>query len=87
MISGRKGKALLVGAIILVLGAVSTFALTYYSDPEHPYTIMHHTLESGDGTLIQALVYTPADTSGSVPGIVVGHGFCENKEYMQALSI
>ncbi len=87
MISGRKGKALLVGAIILVLGVVSTFTLTYYADPEHPYTIMHHTLESGDGTLIQALVYTPADTSGSVAGVVVGHGFCENKEYMQALSI
>ncbi len=87
MISGRKGKALLVGAIILVLSLVSTFTLTYYADAEHPYSIMHHTLESGDGTLIQALVYTPADTSGSCPGVVVGHGFCENKEYMQALSI
>ncbi|RDE11763.1 MAG: hypothetical protein C4K47_09495 [Candidatus Thorarchaeota archaeon] len=85
--SSRKAKALLVGVIVLILGIVSTFSLTYYADAEHPYTIVHHTLESGDGTLIQALVYTPVDTSSTCPGVVVGHGFCENKQYMQPLSI
>jgi dienelactone hydrolase len=85
--SSRKAKALLVGVIILILGAVSTYSLTFYADVEHPYTIVHYTLESGDGTLIQALVYTPVDTPSNCPGVVVGHGFCENKEYMQPLSI
>ncbi len=85
--SSRKTKALIVGAIVLILGVVSTYSLTFYADPQHPYTIMHDTLESSDGTLIQALVYTPLDTSSDCPGIVVGHGFCENKQYMQPLSI
>jgi dienelactone hydrolase len=85
--SSRKAKALLIGVIILALGVVSTFSLTFYADAEHPYTIMQHTLESGDGTLIQSIVYTPVDTSSNCPGVVVGHGFCENKQYMQPLSI
>jgi dienelactone hydrolase len=85
--SSRKAKALLVSVIILTLGAVSTISLTFYADAQHPYTIVQHTLESGDGTLIQALVYTPVDTSSNCPGVVVGHGFCENKQYMQPLSI
>jgi dienelactone hydrolase/MFS family permease len=85
--SSRKAKALLVGLIILIVGAVSTYSLTFYADAEHPYTIKHQTLESGDGTFIQALVYTPIDTSSNRPGVVVGHGFCENKQYMQPLSI
>jgi dienelactone hydrolase len=85
--SSRKMKALLIGVIILMIGVVSTVSLTFYADTEHPYTIVHQTLESGDGTLIQVLVYTPVDTSSSCPGVVVGHGFCENKQYMQPLSI
>ncbi|MGY5878746.1 MAG: alpha/beta fold hydrolase [Candidatus Thorarchaeota archaeon] len=85
--SSRKVKALSVGVIILILGVVSTFSLTFNADVEHPYSIVHHALESGDGTLIQALVYTPVDTSSNRPGVVVGHGFCENKQYMQLLSI
>jgi dienelactone hydrolase len=87
MRASRKAKALLVGLIILVIGAVSTYSLTFYADAEHPYTIKHQTLESSDGTLIQALVYTPVDTSSNRPSVVVGHGFCENKQYMQPLSI
>jgi dienelactone hydrolase len=85
--SSRKMKALLIGVIILMIGVVSTVSLTFYADTEHPYTIVHQTLESGDGTLIQVLVYTPVDTSSNCPGVVVGHGFCENKQYMQPLSI
>ena len=85
--SNRKMKALLIGVIILVVGVVSTVSLTYFADPGNPYTIERHTLESGDGTLIQSLIYTPLDTSSDCPGIVVGHGFCENKQYMQPLSI
>ncbi len=85
--SSRKMKVLLVGGIIFVLSVVSTISFTFHADAEHPYTIMHQTLESGDGTLIQALVYTPVDTSSNCPGVVVGHGFCENKQYMQPLSI
>jgi dienelactone hydrolase len=85
--ASRKAKALLIGGIILILGVVSTFSLTFNADPEHPYTVQHETLEASDGTLIQALVYTPLDTSGDLPGVVVGHGFCENKLWMQPLSI
>lgn len=85
--SSRKAKALLVGVIIIILGVVSTYSLTFHADAQHPYTIVHHTLESSDGTLIQALVYTPLDTSSDRPGVVVGHGFCENKLWMQPLSI
>jgi dienelactone hydrolase len=85
--TSRKAKALLIGGIILILGVVSTFSLTFNADPQHPYTIRHETLEASDGTLIQALVYTPLDTSGDLPGVVVGHGFCENKLWMQPLSI
>ena len=78
--SSRKAKALIVGAIILILGVVSTYSLTFYADAQHPYTIVRHSLESSDGTLIQSLVYTPLDTSSDRPGVVVGHGFCENKQ-------
>ena len=85
--TSRKTKALLIGGIILIIGVVSTFSLTFNADPEHPYTIRHETLVSSDGTLIQALVYTPIDTSTDLPGVVVGHGFCENKLWMQPLSI
>jgi len=85
--SSRKAKVLLVGAIILILGVVSTFSFTFSADVEHPYSVVRHTLESSDGTLIQALVYTPLDTSSDCPGVVVGHGFCENKLWMQPLSI
>ncbi|MBE0526323.1 MAG: alpha/beta fold hydrolase, partial [Candidatus Thorarchaeota archaeon] len=85
--SSRKVKALLIGTIILIVGIVSTYSFTYNADAGHPYTIEHQTLVSGDGTLIQALVYTPVDTTSDCPGVVVGHGFCENKQYMQLLSI
>jgi dienelactone hydrolase len=85
--TSRKAKALLVGVIILLVSVVTTFTLTFNADPNHPYTIRPQTLESDDGTLIQALVYTPVETSGNRPGVVVGHGFCENKQYMQPLSI
>ena len=85
--SSRKVKALIIGGIILILGLVSTFNFTFNAGVEHPYAIKHQTLESSDGTLIQALVYTPIDTSSSCPGVVVGHGFCENKLWMQPLSI
>jgi len=85
--SSRRLKALLIGTIILIVGIVSTYSFTYNTDAGHPYTIEHHTLVSGDGTHIQALVYTPVDTSSNCPGVVVGHGFCENKQYMQPLSI
>jgi dienelactone hydrolase len=85
--TSRKAKALLIGGIILILGVVSTISLTFNADAENPYTIRHETLESSDETVIQALVYTPIDTSGNLPGVVVGHGFCENKLWMQPLSI
>jgi pimeloyl-ACP methyl ester carboxylesterase len=85
--SSRKMKALFAGIFILVLSVISTYFFTFHADAEHPYTIMRQTLESGDGTLIQSLVYTPVDTSSNCPGVVIGHGFCENKQYMQPLSI
>ncbi len=85
--SDRKMKTLLIGGIILILGVISTLYSTYYAGIEHPYTIVHHTLESVDGTLIESLIYTPVNPSTTCPGVVVGHGFCENKEYMQPLSI
>ena len=87
LIKSKKAKALVIGGIILIISVVSTYTLTFNADAENQYTISHKTLESGDGTLIQALMYTPVDTSSHRPGIVVGHGFCENKEYMQPLSI
>ncbi len=83
----KRAIALIIGIIILVVGVVSTFSLTYYADVENPYAITNETLVSDDGIHIQAIVYTPVDTSGNHPGVVVGHGFCENKRYMQALSI
>ncbi|MFX0108433.1 MAG: alpha/beta hydrolase family protein, partial [Candidatus Hodarchaeota archaeon] len=87
LISSRRAKVLLVGVIILALGVVSTFSFTFNADAEHPYSIRYHTLEPSDGTLLQALVYTPVDTSNDCPGVVVGHGFSLNKQYMQPLSI
>ncbi|MFX1607267.1 MAG: alpha/beta fold hydrolase [Promethearchaeota archaeon] len=85
--TSRRAKALLIGGVILILGFVATFSLTFNADAQHPFIIKHETLESSDGTLIQAVVYTPTDTSSDLPGVVVGHGFCENKLWMQPLSI
>jgi len=85
--SDRKLKTLLIGGIILILGVSSTFYFTFYADAGNPYTIVHQTLVSGDGTLIESIIYTPANPSVTCPGVVVGHGFCENKEYLQPLSI
>lgn len=83
----KKKALLLLGVVILLSGLIPLILFTFYADPAHPYTINRITLTSQDGTELKALVYDPSKKADSRPGIVVAHGFCGNKQYMQPISI
>ncbi len=85
--SNKKRSGLIISIAIIVIGVIPLIFLTFWADPEHPYTIEQTTLTSGDGTKIVALVYTPLQVSGNHPGVVVGHGGNGNKNHMQGLGI
>ena len=82
-----KNKFLIIGIALAMAGLIPLIILTYFSAPESPYTIEQISLTSeADGTELQALLYRPVN-SEPVNGIVVAHGFCGNKQYMQPLSL
>jgi len=85
--SDKKRMGFIVSLLILVIGIIPLIILTYYADPAHPYTIKPTTLISEDGTKIKTLVYTPINLESNVPGIVLAHGYCGNKESMQKVAI
>ncbi len=87
MKSHKKKSMLILGVLIFISGIIPLIIFTFFTDSNHPYTINTITLTSKDGTGLKALVLEPLQKSDSQPGIVVAHGFCGNKHFMQTLSI
>lgn len=79
-----KKLILLISIILVSLGVAGALYFTYFAGS---YTVRSQGLTSEDGTYIASWVYTPKTISGSVPGIVVCHGFTANKQAMQGFSI
>jgi pimeloyl-ACP methyl ester carboxylesterase len=79
-----KKLILLLSIILVGVGIGGAIYFTYFAGS---YTVTSQTLISEDGTEIASWVYTPKDLSGTVPGIVVCHGFVANKQTMQGFSI
>lgn len=85
LLSNKKRTIFLISIALIISGVIPLIIFTYFADLSNPYTIHEIALTSEDETKIQALVYTPEEKSEV--GIVVAHGFCGNKQYMQPLSI
>lgn len=85
--SNKKRYGLIISIAIIIIGVIPLLILTFLADPAHPYTIEEITLALGDGTKLQALVFTPQQVSGNHPGIVVGHGGHGNKRHHQGMGI
>ena len=85
--SNKKRTGVIISAIIIVIGIIPLLMFTFYADPVNPYSITPMTLTSDDGTNIDVLVYTPNTIEGNVPGVVVAHGYCSSKQFMQLLCI
>ncbi|MHA1270928.1 MAG: alpha/beta hydrolase [Candidatus Helarchaeota archaeon] len=85
--SEKRRFGLIISLVIIVIGIIPLLIFTFYADPVNPYTINQVTLVSGDSTEITALIYTPNNKTGKHPGIVVAHGFCGSKQFMNELSI
>ena len=85
--SNKKRTGVIISVILIVSGIIPLIIFTFYADPTNQYTISPKTLISADNTQIDTLVYTPKETTGNLPGVVVGHGFCGNKQFMQYISI
>ena len=83
--SDKKRLGIVVSIAIIMIGVIPLIYYTYYADPDRSYKIEQKTLTSEDGTRIEALIYKPKGISHE--GIVVGHGYCGNKRYMQPLCI
>ncbi len=83
--SDKKRLGIVVSIAIIMIGVIPLIYYTYYADPDRSYKIEQETLISEDGTRIEALIYKPKGISHE--GIVVGHGYCGNKRYMQPLCI
>ena len=83
--SDKKKLGLVISIAIILIGVIPLIIFTFYADPEKSYEIEATTLISEDGTRIEALIYKPKGISHE--GIVVGHGYCGNKQYMQPLCI
>jgi esterase/lipase len=81
----KKKKGLVISIALIIIGVIPLIIFTFLADTNHPYEIEQTTLISEDGTRIEALIYTPKGISHE--GIVVGHGYCGNKQYMQPLCI
>ncbi len=87
MKKNKKRTALIISIVLLGVGVIPLIIFTFYADSNHPYSIKQISLTSEDGTMLQALVYKPKEEDKSHYGVVVAHGFCGNKQYMQPLSI
>lgn len=85
--SNKKRTAIIISLVLIILGVVPLIIFTFAADLKHPYSIKQIQLKSKDGTRLDALIFRPLDDSKIDSGIVIGHGFCGNKEYMQPLSI
>ena len=83
----KKKSAFLIGIILTFSGIIPLIIFTYFADPSSPYVISQETLHSEDGTVLKALLYSPSNEEGDHPGIVVAHGFCGNKQFMQPFCI
>ena len=83
--SDKKRLGLVISIAIILIGIIPQIIFIFYADPEKPYEIEATTLISEDGTRIEALIYKPRGISHE--GVVVGHGYCGNKQYMQPLCI
>lgn len=83
----KKQVAYILGFCLLILGLIPLIILTFHADMQNTYTIKQISLTSEDKTELQALIYTPEGGSKDSPGVVVAHGFCGNKQYMQPISI
>ncbi|MHA1275839.1 MAG: alpha/beta hydrolase [Candidatus Helarchaeota archaeon] len=79
-----KKFVLLISIILVGVGVGGAIYFTYFAGS---YTIKAQTLTSADGTELASWVYTPKNLAGTVPGIVVCHGFTSNKQTMQGISI
>jgi len=79
-----KKLILLISIVLVTIGVAGGIFFTYFGGS---YTIRYQTLTSADGTQLASLVYTPKDISGTVPGVVVCHGFTSNKQAMQGISL
>lgn len=83
----KKRAGVIISIIILLIGVVPLIIFTFFADPAHPYTITQETLISEDGTEIQALIYAPLTASGSIPGVVLAHGYCGSKGSLNSIGI
>lgn len=83
--SDKKRLGLVISIAIILIGIIPLIIFIFYAEPDKSYKIEQTTLVSADGTKIEALIYTPKGISHE--GIVVGHGYCGNKQYMQPLCI
>ncbi|MHA1249228.1 MAG: alpha/beta hydrolase [Candidatus Helarchaeota archaeon] len=83
----KKKIALVIGLVLLVIGIIPLLIFTFWADPSHPYTITQIELTSADSTRLSALLYVPNNKTQKMPGVVVAHGFCGCKQFMNELSI
>ena len=83
--SDKKRLGLVISITIILIGIIPLIIFIFYAEPDKSYKIEATTLVSEDGTRIEALIYKPNGISHE--GIVVGHGYCSNKQYMQPLCI
>ena len=83
--SDKKKLALLISALIIIIGVIPLIVLIYTPDLDNPYKIESISLTSADGTKLHAFKYTPINPLSY--GIVVGHGFSGNAQLMQPMSI
>ncbi|MHA1285047.1 MAG: alpha/beta hydrolase [Promethearchaeota archaeon] len=87
IISNKRKLGFIISSLLILCGVIPLIILTFYPDPQHPYSIKEISLNSEDETMIKALVYKPLKGGNDDIGIVVAHGFCGNKQYMEPLSI
>ena len=81
----KKRIGLLLSLLIIFIGVVPHVILVFISNSYNSYTIKPLSLESEDGTLISAWLYTPVGEKNHV-GIVVGHHFSGSKLHTHPLS-
>jgi pimeloyl-ACP methyl ester carboxylesterase len=86
ILSNRKKLGLLIGVLIVLIGVIPLFFLTFFPELRQSYTIKPLALETEDGVYISAFKYTPKGEK-SPGGVVVGHSFFGNKLNMQPISI
>ncbi|MHA1805013.1 MAG: alpha/beta hydrolase family protein [Promethearchaeota archaeon] len=86
--SNKKVSGILIALLITIVGLIPLLVLTYWADPQHPYSIKKITLVSDDGTKITALLHQPLSNDSKLDaGIVNAHGYCGNKQHNAKISI